>query len=165
MRAGATEARTGTRHGTSRRGANLAPTFGAAMLPLQRVERRGPAGYCSGMKGRWGLQAKMTATYVAVTAGAVLLTELVIFGAAALSPPTPLTGQELLTRTQETAQGQAAKLAVTIAKAGRLPSTTLGLPGTPVTPGQAQPDGSGGLAVPQTSAPVCDLAPASFAEI
>src|SRR5215475_2740224 len=121
MRAGATEARTGTRPGTSRRGANLAPTFGAAMLPLRRVERRWPAGYCSGMKRRWGLQAKMTATYVAVTAGAVLLTELVIFGAAALSPPAPLTPQALLTRTQETAQGLAAKLAVTIAKAGHLP--------------------------------------------
>jgi signal transduction histidine kinase len=117
------------------------------------------------MKRRWGLQAKMTATYVAVTAGAVLLTELVIFGAAALSPPAPLTPQDLLTRTQETAQGLAAKLAVTIAKAGHLPSTTLGLPGTPVTPGEAQPDGSGGLAVPQTSAPVCDLAPASFAVV
>jgi signal transduction histidine kinase len=117
------------------------------------------------MKRRWGLQAKMTATYVAVTAGAVLLTELVIFGAAALSPPAPLTAQDLLTRTQETAQGLAAKLAVTIAKAGRLPSTTLGLPDTPVTPGQAQPDSSGGLAVPQTLAPECDLAPASFAVV
>ena len=37
----------------------------------------------------------MTATYVAVTAGAVLLTELVIFGVAAFSPPTPLTPQEV----------------------------------------------------------------------
>ena len=33
----------------------------------------------------------MTATYVAVTAGAVLLTELVIFGMAALTPQAPLT--------------------------------------------------------------------------
>ena len=55
------------------------------------------------MERRWGLQAKMTATYVAVTAGAVLLTELVIFGAAALGPPTPLTVQDLLARTQQTA--------------------------------------------------------------
>ena len=45
------------------------------------------------MTRRWGLQATMTATYVAVTAGVVLLTELVIFGVAALSPPTPLTPQ------------------------------------------------------------------------
>ena len=45
------------------------------------------------MNRRWGLQAAMTATYVAVTAGVVLLTELVIFGVAALSPPTPLTPQ------------------------------------------------------------------------
>ena len=72
------------------------------------------------MKRRWGLQAKMTATYVAVTAGAVLLTELVIFGAAALSPPAPLTAQDLLTRTHETAQGLAAKQGAYIAKAGRL---------------------------------------------
>ena len=117
------------------------------------------------MERRGGLQAKMTATYVAVTAGAVLLTELVIFGAAALSPPTPLTAQDLLTRTQETAQGLAAKQAAYIAKAGRLPDTDLGTSGVPVTPGQAQPDSSGGLAVPRTSAPDCDLAPASFAVI
>jgi two-component system, NarL family, sensor histidine kinase LiaS len=117
------------------------------------------------MKRRWGLQAKMTATYVAVTAGAVLLTELVIFGAAALSPPTPLTPQDLLTRTRETAVGMAAKQAVTIVKAGRPPGTALGTPGIPVTPGQAQPDSAGGVAVPQTSALECDLAPASFAVI
>ncbi len=43
------------------------------------------------MTRRWGLQSAMTATYVAVTAGAVLLTELVIFGMAALSPQAPLT--------------------------------------------------------------------------
>ena len=117
------------------------------------------------MERRWGLQAKMTATYVAVTAGAVLLTELVIFGAAALSPPTALTAQDLLARTQETAQGLAAKQAAYIAKAGRLPDTDLGTSGVPVTPGQAQPDSSGGLAVPRTSAPYCDLAPASFAVV
>ena len=40
-----------------------------------------------------------------------------------------------------------------------------GTSGVPVTPGQAQPDSSGGLAVPRTSAPDCDLAPASFAVI
>ena len=37
------------------------------------------------MTRRWGLQATMTATYVAVTAGVVLLTELVIFGVVVLS--------------------------------------------------------------------------------
>ena len=37
----------------------------------------------------------MTATYVAVTAVAVLLTELAIFGTAALSPPTPFTKQQV----------------------------------------------------------------------
>jgi len=37
------------------------------------------------MKRRRGLQVKMTATYVAVTAGAVLIAEVVIIGAAALT--------------------------------------------------------------------------------
>src|SRR5215472_18227129 len=140
MRAGATEARTGTRHGTSRRGANLAPTFGAAMLPLQRVERRGPAGYCAGMKGRWGLQASMTATYVAVTAGAVLLTELIIFGAAALSPPTPLTPQAVQGLTQATAQRMAVGLANVVAKSRTLSAlpAALGMSKSgPLTLGQA----------------------------
>ena len=45
----------------------------------------------------------MTATYVAVTAGAVLLTELVIFGAAALSPQARLTPQQVQGLAQSTA--------------------------------------------------------------
>ena len=55
------------------------------------------------MTRRWGLQATMTATYVAVTAGVVLLTELVIFGVAALSPPTPLTARAMQGLAQATA--------------------------------------------------------------
>jgi signal transduction histidine kinase len=114
------------------------------------------------MKRRWGLQAKMTATYVAVSAGVVLLTELAIFGAAALSPSAALTVPELQARAQVTAQGMAAKLGAQIAKAGRLPGTELGSPGVPVTPGEAQADDAGGVAVPQTDTAACDLAPASF---
>ena len=53
----------------------------------------------------------MTATYVAVTAAVVLLTELVIFGVAALSPPTPLTRQAVQALAQATADGLAAKVA------------------------------------------------------
>ena len=117
------------------------------------------------MMRRWGLQAAMTATYVAVTAGAVLLTELVIFGAAALSPPAPLTPAQVQGLAQTTAAGQAAKLAVSVTSAGALPSTNIGLPGSPVTPGQAQPDDSGGLTIPYTADPVCDLAAASFAVV
>ncbi len=64
------------------------------------------------MTRRWGLQATMTATYVAVTAGVVLLTELVIFAMAALSPPTPLTPQAV----QGLASATAQDLAFTVGK-------------------------------------------------
>jgi signal transduction histidine kinase len=113
------------------------------------------------MKGRWGLQASMTATYVAVTAGAVLLTELVIFGAAALSPPTPLTPQAVQGLVQATADGLAMKLANTAGKTGQLPAD-FSTGGDTVTPGQAQPDGNGGVVIPPTTTPECDLGPASF---
>jgi signal transduction histidine kinase len=117
------------------------------------------------MKRRWGLQAAMTATYVAVTAGAVLLTELVIFGAAALSPQGRLTPQQVQGLTQSTAATMAAKLGVTVTADGALPSVHLGLAGAPVTAGQAQPDGSGGVLIPQTDGARCDLAAASLAVI
>jgi signal transduction histidine kinase len=113
------------------------------------------------MKGRWGLQASMTATYVAVTACAVLLTELVIFGAAALSPPTPLTPPAVQGLVQATADGLAAKLANTVGKTGQLPAD-FSTGGDTVTPGQAQPDGNGGVVIPPTTSPECDLGPASF---
>jgi signal transduction histidine kinase len=114
------------------------------------------------MKGRWGLQAKMTAGYVAITAGAVLVTELVILGAAALSPVVQLSPQEVQKRAATSAAGLANKLAVTVAHDGQLPGMDLGTPGVPVIPGQAQPDSAGGVAIPQLTAPVCDLAGASF---
>jgi signal transduction histidine kinase len=107
----------------------------------------------------------MTATYVAVTAGAVLLTELVIFGAAAFSPQARLTPQQVQGLAQSTAAGMAAKLAVSVNPAGELPSAYLGLPGSPVTPGQARLDDSGGVLIPQTSDPACDVAAASFAVV
>jgi HAMP domain-containing protein len=105
----------------------------------------------------------MTATYVAVSAVAVLLTELVIFGAAALSPSGQLSAPELQARAQATAANNAAKLGAYAAKTGKLPSTALGTQGVQVTPGQAQGDTNGGVAVPWTSTPLCDLAPASVA--
>src|ERR1700748_1057371 len=119
----------------------------------------------SATKRRWGLQAAMTATYVAVTAGAVLLTELVVFGAAALSPQGRLTPQQVQGLAQSTAAIMAAKLAVSVTPAGELPSAYLGLQKAPVTAGQAQPDGSGGVLIPQTGGPGCDLAAASFAVV
>jgi len=116
------------------------------------------------MTGRHGLQAKMTATYVAVTAGAVLLTELVIFGVAALSPPAPLTPQAVQGLAQATAEGMAAKLGNLAGKAGHLRNADLSTTGAPVPLGQAQPDGNG-VAIAQLATPDCDLAPASFAVV
>ena len=117
------------------------------------------------MKGRWGLQAKMTATYVAVTAGAVLLTELVIFGVAAFSPPTPLTPQEVQGLAQATAEGMAAKLANFAGKAGHVRDADLSTTGGAVPLGQARPDGGDGVAIPLITTPGCDLAGASFAVV
>jgi signal transduction histidine kinase len=117
------------------------------------------------MKRRWGLQAAMTATYVAVTAGAVLLTELVIFGAAALSPRDNLTPHQVQGLAQSAAVTMAAKWGGSVDPAGELPSTHIGLPGAPVSAGRAQPDGSGGVLIPQTGGTSCDLAAASFAVI
>ena len=105
----------------------------------------------------------MTASFVAITAGAVLVTELVILGAAALGSAGQLTVHDLLPRVQSTAVGLAAKLAASVTRDGRLPVTTLGTLGVPVTPGLAEPDSDGGVAIPQTNTLLCDLAPASFA--
>jgi signal transduction histidine kinase len=117
------------------------------------------------MTGRHGLQAKMTATYVAVTAGAVLLTELVIFGVAALSPPTPLTPQAVQGLAQATAEGMALKLGNIAGKAGHLRNSDLSTTGAPLPLGQARPDGNSGVVVPLLTTPDCDLAPASFAVV
>jgi signal transduction histidine kinase len=117
------------------------------------------------MNRRWGLQAAMTATYVGVTAGAVLLTELVIFGAAALSPQDKLTPRQVQGLAQSAAATMAAKLGGSVTPAGELPSAHIGLPGAPVTAGQAEPDGSGGVLIPQTRGAGCDLAAASFAVV
>jgi signal transduction histidine kinase len=107
----------------------------------------------------------MTATYVAVTAAAVLLTELVIFGVAALTPQASLTKAQVQGLAEASAGQWAAKLATTVTADGALPSTHIGLPGAPVSPGQARPDGSGGVTIPQTGDPSCDLAPASLVAV
>jgi signal transduction histidine kinase len=111
----------------------------------------------------------MTATYVAVTAAVVLLTELVIFGVAALSPPTPLTPQAVEGLAKETAQGLAAKVGKVAVKinAQQAPSLESDLitGGGSVGAGQARPDGGGGVVIPRLTAGACDVAPASFAVI
>jgi hypothetical protein len=117
------------------------------------------------MTRRWGLQAAMTATFVAVTAGAVLLTELVIFGMAALSPPTPLTRDAVQGLVQATAQGLTAKLGNVAGKAGVLRTADLVTGDGAAALGQARPDGDGGVVIPLLTRPDCDLAPASFAVV
>ncbi|TVZ03024.1 HAMP domain-containing protein [Trebonia kvetii] len=121
------------------------------------------------MTRRWGLQATMTATYVAVTAGVVLLTELVIFGVAALSPPTPLTRQAVQGLAQATAQGMTAKLDNVIGKLGTPKATQLDgdltTGGGQVAAGQARPDGNGGVVIPRLTTAECDVASASFAVV
>ncbi len=118
--------------------------------------------YRSGMKARNGLQAKMTASYVAITAGAVLVAEIVIIGVAALNSAPQLSRKELQARAQVTAAGLAAKLAATAGGTGALPKTALGDQAVNPTAGLAQPDKYGGLVIPETSGPGCVLAPASF---
>ena len=102
----------------------------------------------------------MTATYVAVTAGAVLLTEPAIFGVAALSPPTPPRPSRS-GPVQATAGGLAGETRGTpIAESGQLPAASAR--GRHGHAGQAQPDGNGGVVIPQTTTPECDLGPVSF---
>jgi signal transduction histidine kinase len=111
----------------------------------------------------------MTATYVAVTAGVVLLTELVIFGVAALSPPTPLTRQAVQGLAQATADGLANKVAKAAPGLGTPQAAGLASDlitgGGAVSSGQARPDGDGGVVIPRLTAAACDLAPASFAVV
>lgn len=115
------------------------------------------------MKGRWGLQWKMTATYVAVSAVAVLLAEAAIIGVASLSPSAAsLSEQDLQARTHAVAVNLAGKLAVGMVGGIQLRGTMLGTPGVAVTPGLAQPDVTG-VAIPQATGPVCDLPGSSLA--
>jgi signal transduction histidine kinase len=99
----------------------------------------------------------------------VLLTELVIFGVAALSPPTPLTPQAVQGLTQLTAQGLAAKIGKSATKlTAQQPAglaADLVTAGASVASGQARPDGDGGVVIPQLTTAACDVAPASFAVI
>lgn len=109
------------------------------------------------------MQAKMAASYVAVTAGAVLLAEIVIIVMASLHTTTTLSAQELADRAQAAATGLAAGLVGQIGKTGQIPGGELGK-GMP-TPGVTQLDGGRGTAIPETTTGVCDPEPASFAVV
>jgi signal transduction histidine kinase len=116
-----------------------------------------------GRQGRRGLQAKMTASYVAITAGAVLLAEIAIIVTASLHATSLLSIGELKGRANATASGLAAKLASDVARTGKVSPLDLGTAGLPATPGLAQPDNEGGVAIPQITSSVCAPESASFA--
>ncbi len=107
----------------------------------------------------------MTASYVAVTAAAVLAAEVVIIATVALSAGSPMSRQDLEARARSGAYGLASKLSATVATTGRLTGTDPGTQGIPLSPGLARPDSYGGVLIPQTSTPWCELAPASFAVV
>src|SRR5438876_3733812 len=97
---------------------------------------------------RFGLQGKMAASYVLVTAAAVILVEGVAFG---FILPNLLAGQDLISRVQQTAGDLAQQVALvsTATDHVALPADyVLGQPGIVLGPGQEQPSGNG-VAVPQ----------------
>ena len=97
---------------------------------------------------RFGLQGKMAASHVLVTAAAVILVEGVAFG---FILPNLLAGQDLISRVQQTAGDLAQQVALvsTATDHVALPANyVLGQPGVALGPGQEQPSGNG-VAVPQ----------------
>jgi signal transduction histidine kinase len=97
------------------------------------------------MPGRWGLQAKMTASYVLVTAAAVVLVEVVV---AVIVLPRLVSGTDRATQVQLIASDYANTVMELGARLGRLPTARemrLGEAAPPLGPGQAQvtADGTG----------------------
>jgi two-component system, NarL family, sensor histidine kinase LiaS len=74
-----------------------------------------------GMRGRWGLQAKMTASYVLVTAAVVVLVELV---AAVVVLPRLVSGADRATQVQLLANATADQVMQQSATLGRLPTAS-----------------------------------------
>jgi len=108
-----------------------------------------------------GLQAKMTGTYVLVTAAAVLVVEAVVIG---VVTPRILSNQELAGRVKATARGSASKMSVQITESGGTRFGDLGIQGADVTPGTARPDKQGGVVIPQLNSRECNRsAPSSLA--
>jgi signal transduction histidine kinase len=75
----------------------------------------------TGMRGRWGLQAKMTASYVLVTAAVVLLVELL---AAVIVLPRLVSGADRATQVQLLANATADQVMQQSATLGRLPTAS-----------------------------------------
>jgi signal transduction histidine kinase len=116
------------------------------------------------MRRRWGLRAKMSASYVLVTAAAVVLVEAVVLAVvvpALLPRPDPAA---LLQLTADRYAGAAMQLT---ARLGRLPDARelqLGDPTLRLRPGEAQPAPNGtGVRIPYTTTPQDDAQPMSLA--
>jgi signal transduction histidine kinase len=115
------------------------------------------------MIGRWGLQAKMTASYVLVTAAAVLLVEVVVAVLlAALAP-----GAEPTAQLQLTATNYANATMQLRARLGRLPNgreLQLGDPTLGLRPGEARLSADGAsVRIPYTPTRQDDAQPMSLA--
>ena len=123
------------------------------------------AGYRVGMTRRWGLQAKMTASYVMVTAGTVLVAGIVLIIAAALSATTMLQIPQLIPRVTATASTLAKELGVQVAASGQVPRLNLGNPAVADNSSQAQLTGDGEIGIPQTGGGVCKAETSSFAVV
>jgi signal transduction histidine kinase len=109
-----------------------------------------------------GLQAKMTWSYVAVTAAAVVLVEAVVIG---LALPSLISGADLTTRVQATAANQANRASFYNAKAGTLPDSTAFpfVTSGSAPAGQAVADDAGGLAIGRVTSH--DLQPGASAAV
>jgi signal transduction histidine kinase len=101
------------------------------------------------MRGRWGLRAKMAASYVLTTAVVVLIVEAVGLGVVV---PKILATTDRLTIVEDTARDYAASAAQLAAGLGRLPTAaqfTMGDPAVHLGPGEAAIAADGrGLKVP-----------------
>jgi len=106
---------------------------------------------------RIGLRTKMTASYVLVTAAAVVIVEAIVIGVVA---PTVLSGKELEGRVQTTATGMAGKLSLGASRPGKVVFGQLGEAGARLSRGE--PDSEGGLVVPEVTGP-CPTGPFTLA--
>ncbi len=116
------------------------------------------------MKRRWGLQAKMSASYVLVTAAAVVLVEVAVLG---IVVPRLLPRVDPDTLVQLTADSYATTAMQLGARLGRLPTTRelqLGDPTLQLRPGEARlSQNADGVRIPYTTTPQDDAQPMSLA--
>jgi len=116
------------------------------------------------MKRRWGLQAKMSASYVLVTAAAVVLVEVAVLG---LVVPRVVPRVDPDTLVQLTADSYAKTAMQLGAQLGRLPNARelqLGDPTVRLRPGEVQlSPNAAGVRIPYTPTPQDDAQPMSLA--